>query len=249
MSEAQLVEQTTGTEAAEAITSPAEQPVEKIDYQKRYSDSSAEAKRLHEENIAVKAKAEQLEKQLASKNSPQPQEFQFPSEDMYVKDLIENHDKTEKEARWEYRRDSYQFQTQKNLIAQNQALANALKFKDQQTERGMVELNPSAKEAVDFCDQIPELSALPLSEKIQRYNKLRPQLVPRSNGRDLSSVKASASAGMGSGSVAGDGATSSQNDADAKAAGFPSHEAMLSASRAKTADEFAVVKKKYNLKF
>jgi hypothetical protein len=249
MSEAQLAEQATGTESAEVITSPAEQPVEKIDYQKRYSDSSAEAKRLHEENIAVKAKAEALEKQLATKSEPKAQEFQFPSKSEYVRNLVENHDKTEKEAAWEYDKDLYNFNTTRNLIAQNQALSNAIRFKDQQNDRGLVELNPSAKEAMEFCKQFPEFDALPLSEKIQRYNTLKPLLVPKGNGRDLSSVKAGASAGVGSGSGRGEGVDNSQNDADARAAGFPSHEAMMATSRAKTAEEFAAVKKKYNLKF
>lgn len=249
MSEAQLAEQATGTPDA-AITSPegAQAEAPKIDWEKRYSDSSSEAKKLHEEKIKAETKAEMLEKALQEKEQAKNQNsYQLPDKNTYAKNLVDSADKSEKEAIWEADRDLYFHNTFRNQQAQIQALANAVKFKDQQTERGMVELNPIAKEAVEFCDQVPELAALPLSEKIARFNKFKPLLVPKSGGLDLSSVKQGASAGMGSGKARGEIETSSL-DSSAQEIGFPSHEAMIAVGKCQSNEEYAKVKAKYKLK-
>lgn len=205
--------------------------------EEQFSNSSREAHRLVEELKAFKTSQEQ-------KAAPKVQGF--ISKDEYVRYWTE-HDKTEKEATAEYDREKTYFENQMFLSTENQALRNQLRYLEEQNGRTFELTNPQAKEAVEYFRDIPEIDALPVSEKIDRLQKIRAKS-PKVEGRDLSALKSSAG-----GPVGGSGARSIESpdanmDKIAREKGYPSWKALQELTQCKTQADKDSWNRKYKSK-
>ena len=195
------------------------------DWKKRYDDSSAEARRLVERAAKAEANLESLQRSLTTQQNQQSQTIQFPSEDSYVKHWTENGDKTEKEARAEFQRDSAMYNNMRFLQEQNLALSNRLKFEQDIATKAYSDTLPGAKEANEAFKDIPELDALSVPEKVARYNAMRQKFVPV-GGRDTSAIKAAASGASAGTNSKGMATSSPEQDSKAKASGFINAQSM-----------------------
>jgi len=214
---------------------------------KRYKDSSTEAKRLYEENVKLQARLEALEKNQSSLKAESEAAPAFPSEEEYVR-YWTNQDKTEKEARAEYRREMADYQFRNQVIEGQRALQNLLRLEIEQRNRGFVELNPVAKEAEEFFkENLPELSSLPIGDKIERYKNLKPKLVPKSDGKDLTAIKSAAGGSVG-GAATTPQTQNSGMDEFAIKSGFKSYKQMIEASKCSTQADYAAYKKRWGIK-
>ncbi len=156
---------------------------------------------------------------------------------------------SEKEARAAYQREVYYDARMRNMESAIQAQANIARFEADQREKGFLSLDPLAKQASEFFKEFPEIDALPISEKTERYKKLQPHLKVQSEGRDLSAVKAAASSPAGSGGNAKmAGPSSSDQETTAKGAGFTSFQSMEEARACKTQADFKAWKTKWKIK-
>lgn len=219
--------------------------VELAKLSERYSASSTEGKRLADENKQLMARLTALEQRSLTK--PENTDVGYPSEDSYVKFALEN-DKTEKEARLEYKKDLIQHQNLLAIKAQNEAILNRLKYESQLQERAYTENSPDAKEAIEAFKNIPALNALSTVEKVEYFKTLKTNLIPKADGRDLSQVKMAASGSSNTGSGRGMETSNPKFDQIAKDAGYPNYKVMLEFRNASTAEEHASLKKKYNIK-
>lgn len=215
----------------------------------RYSHSSAEGKRLAEELKAVKQQLE-AQRSLIKQNNNQDAGYDpTKAEADYIRDAVENHDKSEKEARLEWRMFSRLYENQEALATTQKALINRQRFEAELQEKAYIDHSPEAQKAIEHFQGIPELEALPTVEKVARYKELQKRMGVKVEGRDLSQVKMAAS---GAGSGVGGGKTfeavDPKLDAQAKAAGFPSWKAAREFADCKTADQYAAFKQKYKIK-
>jgi hypothetical protein len=216
----------------------------------KYKHSSGEARRLNEELKAAREQNEALqreirERSLTPQRDNQVTEARFPNEDEYIKALVENGDKTEKEARWEYKNNQILWQNQQNLYKAMEAMNKRQQFESELRQKELYETSPDAKAAVEFFKGTPRLEDLPMADKIEAYKKLQPRITPQSSGRDLSSVKMAASGSQGNGASGAVVANNSQLDEAAKQAGFKSWKHQEDVRSCKTADQFDAIRKKY----
>lgn len=180
--------------------------------EERHKHSSSEMSRIAGELKELN----QWKQDQASSLTTQQQGDGFPTESEYIAHWVKN-DKTELEAKEEYRREQFWRNQIQSVQVQNRALANRLKFAEEERERGFTSMNPEAKEAVEFWKDNPVMDALPVTEKIAQYKSTRAKL--SAGGRDLSAIKGAA----GSSQAAGGSPKTSGPSADAAAIaeGFP----------------------------
>ncbi len=218
---------------------------------KRYSDSSREGKANWERAVKAEAKAQALEEQLKTRsltsehNEQKP--VQFPEEGQAIRSLVENGEFTEKQAKVIYEGHKTLWQDSQALRVQNQALANILKYNRDQQEKGLIALDPLAKEASEFFEGIPELEALPAAEKRDRYLKIQQKGV-KTSGRDTTAAKMGAGGSVGGGSQTRNVSASQNSEELAKIAGFPSGAAFDAYSNVHTQSDQAAWEKKFNFK-
>lgn len=220
--------------------------------QKRYEASSKAGKDNYERAIKAEAEAKVLREQLQSssltskENEQRP--VQFPEETQAVRSLIEHAGFTQEQAKVIYDRDRAFFNEQQQLRMQNQALANILKFNREQSEKGLIALDPLAKEASDFFEGIPELEALPAAEKRDRYLKIQQKGV-KTSGRDTTAAKMAAGGSIGGNAQSrGAAAASTSSEELARLAGLPSGKAFEEFANVRTAEDNAAWRKKFNIK-
>lgn len=237
-------------EAAEQVQNgePQELAVQLATIQERYKHSSTEGQRLHAENKRLQQELESTKQRSLTPAAPVQNQPQFPTRENYIKWVTDTAEKTEKEAAFEYDRELHAFQKTQFLETQIKALTNLVRFKEQSDEQSLTALNPLAKEAQEFCKQIPELNALPISEKIARYEQLKPMLTPKASGKDLTAAKMAASGAQGGAARALPEVNASEMDSMAKEAGFPSYKAMQEFSNVNSVVEREAFAKKWKMK-
>jgi hypothetical protein len=200
----------------------------------QYEESGREAKR-------IKERLEQIERAQSSLNN-QPQAF--PSEDQVVTHLSEKLGFTQDQARHQYQVERFYFEKTAALETAMKALGNQMKFSGDQFSKVVADSNPAAKEATEFCAAFPELDALPIAEKIERYTSYKARQVPK--GRDLSAIKSAAGGATGSGVGGAAGASGPAGmDAIARDAGFASAKHMEEVRTATTQSEYDAIAAKY----
>jgi hypothetical protein len=219
----------------------------------KYKHSSGEARRLNEEKKALEERLNALERDfrersLTPQRDSQATENRFPTEEEYVKTWVENGDKTEREARLEYKSNSVLWQNQQNLFKSIEAIAKRQQFESELREKSLYETSSEAKAATEMFKGIPYLEGLSAVQKMEVMKKLQPNLAPRAEGRDTSLVKQAASGSVGNGASAATSAQNSQLDEIAKANGFPNWKVQEELRKCQTAEQYQAVKKKYNLK-
>lgn len=217
----------------------------------RYKHSSEEGLRLHNELKEAKDRLSRLEnsslKQQQQQQGQQPAQAMFPDKQSYIKYWTEHGEKTEKEASAEYDRERFMFDSLQQLRAQQDAILAKQKFDAMEREASLAMTNPEAKAAVDFFKDDPILDSLPVSEKIQRYNRYVVANKPKVEGRDLSAIKGAAGSTVG-GAAKASASVTAEEDAMARNAGFPSMAAMRDFNNVKTAAEHAQWKTKWKVK-
>lgn len=213
----------------------------------RYSHSSAEGKRLAEENKQLNLRLAALENR-SLKSDSNNQSTAFPSEESYIQYAVEN-EKTEKEARMEYREKKIFWDNQQALSTTIQALMNKQRFDAELNEKSYIEQSPEAQKAIESFKGIPELESLPMVEQVQRYKEIQKRMGVKVDGRDMSRVKMAAS-GTGAGISTGASfeTPNAEKDTAAKAAGFPSWKAAQEMQQCKTAEQAKAIKLKYKMK-
>lgn len=191
-----------------------------VDWQKRYSDSSREAKKLYEEKVRIEAEAKVLREQLGSlKNeTSQQRPAEFPSKVQAIKSLVEHHGFDEKQAEVFYDRDRANWEQSQELIRQNQAMQNMIKFMRSENEQGWINNDPVAKEASEFCKNFPELASLPIHQQRDRYLKIQELRGVKVSGRDTTAAKMAAGGTVGGG-ARGSSTSSSASEEMAKSLG------------------------------
>lgn len=215
----------------------------------RYSHSSTEGKRLADELKRANERLQALETQRSLKNEEVQQQDSFPSEEQYVRYWVENGDKTEKEARLEWRDKHIVHQNQMALMKGQEALIKRLTFEAELREKQAINNNPEAEKAQEFFKDVPEIASLPVIEQINRYKQLTKNFAVKPEGRDLSEVKRAAS-GIGPGTAsAGQSNPNAQLDNEAKKNGYPSWKIQEEFRKCQTAEEHFALKQKYKLKF
>lgn len=233
-----------GTQPAEGEIKPPEDLAVKLaKLEARYESSSNEGKRLHQENLELKQRLERVEQERSLKAAEAASDG-FPSLDAYIAHWTKHGDKTEAEARSEYQRELMQFQMVRGLQQKLEALERRAQFEGELRDKALAEMNPVAREATAFWADIPEMNALPITEKIKRYQTVKERTKP--GALDLSEVKRSA--GGGSGGASPSRAATGQKDEDARRAGFKNAAHMEAVSRCSTAEEYANVKKQFGTK-
>lgn len=238
-------------EVQQTVTSDAGGEVGSVDWQKRYSDSSREAKRLFEEKTKFEAENKVLREQLQGsslkKENNEARSFEMPPRDQVVKNLMESKGLSQEQADLWYDRDTAVFARMENQEKQIQALANLLRFQRDQTEKNVYATDTLAQKANEYFKGVPELEALPAAEKRERY-KLLMERKTEIQGRDTTAAKIQAG-----GSVGGAGASRASNsvfadDSLAKSLGMPSAKALEEFSSVKTEIDLRNWKKKFNVK-
>jgi len=225
--------------------------VEHAALKERYKHSSEEGLRLHNELKEAKDRLARLEKQSSLTQQQQQQvgsqQAAFPDKQSYIRYWTEHGEKTEKEASAEYDRERFMFDSLQQLRAQQDAILAKQKYDAMEREAAMALTNPEAKAAVDFFKDDPIFDSLPVSEKIQRYNKYVVANRPKVEGRDLSAIKGAAGSTVG-GAAKQSASATAEDDAVARGAGFPSMQAMRDFNNVHTAQEHAQWKAKWKVK-
>lgn len=213
--------------------------------QKRYSDSSREAKKLFEEKTRFEAEAKALRDQLSSlKNeTAQTRPLEFPSKAIAVKSLVEQYEFSEKQAEIMYERDRATWEQNQELARRNDGLVNILRHMKEQNDKGIINMDPVSKEADEFCRDIPELNALPIQEKRARYLAIQEKKGVKVSGRDTTAAKLAAGGTVGGG-ARGSSSSSQGNDEIAKSLGW-SGKALEDFATVKTDADMAIWQKKY----
>lgn len=239
------VESSNNTELQQKEVKP-DVAVELATISERYKHSSQEGVRLHQENKDLKARLDSLEKN--SSLTKQSNENRLPDEETYVKWWTDNGEKTEKEARAEFKREYVQEAKFLALEETNRALMRRLQFEEEQREKGVLSINPLAIEANEFFKDIPEVNSLPLTDKIERYKIFQSKgIIPKSPGRDLTAIKSAAGTSIGSGSKSTVSPNTAFDDA-ARAAGFKSYQAQQELNKCQTQADYNTWNAKWNKK-
>lgn len=212
----------------------------------RYSHSSQEGKRLAEHNKMLEQRLHAIEQRSLTQN--QVQEQGYPDEDSYVQKWVQDGDITEKQARLQYKTTKILWDNQNVLQQALIAEQNRNRFERELREKSLIETSPEARDAVEFSKGIPSLEALPTVEKIRAMKELRSRSGVRSEGRDLSAVKAAASGSPSGGSSRQADAPSAEKDSKARAMGFPHWRAVEESNHIRTPQEWAQFKSKYKMK-
>lgn len=220
---------------------------EGVNWEKRYSDSSAEAKRLFEGKAKAEAELAALKSSSLKSDTEGSQVPQFPSEVQVVNHLVNNFEFTEKQAKFMHDRDKAFFEQQNQLIVQNKALANLVRYKTDQFEKGFSSLDPLAKEAAEFFNDVPEINALSATEKTDRYRKIMEKKGMKISGRDTSAAKSAAGGSVGGSSGLLQGSGSSQNETIAKSLGW-STKAFEEYANVSTETDHKAWAKRHNIK-
>lgn len=184
--------------------------------EKRYSDSSREAKRLYEENAKMKAQME-----AAQANSSLKQADGLPDKNQLAQGLVERFGVDERLAQFLAEDKLAVANELRSIKEYNNTIVNFVKYNQQQMNSGLISLDPVAQKADEFCKGIPELEALPIPEKINRYKALMEKSGQTITGRDLSDVKRSMGGVTGGTSVPRNNPVSDADIEGAKALGMP----------------------------
>lgn len=220
----------------------------------RYKHSSEEGIRLNkqlqrevEEKQELRQRLEKLERNQQQQGSLTKQAG-FPSRDQYKSYWKEKGDKTDAEADAEYDREYAQWTEIQTIKTQNAALHNLLRLEAEQREKGYMNTDPVSREAVEFFKDIPELEAIPLADKVERYKAIKNKLVVTPSGRDLSQIKNATGGNVGGLGGSINTSNNSQLDDQAKSMGFPSWKAVEEANKIQTVAEMKAFKAKYRMK-
>lgn len=227
-----------GTQAGEA---------KPVNWEKRYSDSSNEARKLFQEKTELESRLRTLEQTRSlTEQQTQAQAKSFVPRDQFKRYWVEK-GMTEDAADAFYERDSSDFQQKQFLSEQVQALSNRLKFKEQQDQLLATESNPDIKKATEFWNDNPAMSALPVSDQLTHYRKAMAKIGGTASGRDLSAVKAAAGGSVGGGGSRAASSTSDE-DAAAQAVGIPNGRAMKELNQTvRTSADYAAWQKKWKV--
>lgn len=197
-----------------------------INWEKRYADSSAEAKRLYEENVRLKAEQDAAAKARSlTEQQQQAQQAQFPARSQFVQFWTEK-GWTEDAANARYDVELAQHNQVQFLHQSLQALGNRLKFKEAEIDQIATESNPDAAKAVEFWKDNPVMAALPVADQLKQYRSALTKMgvTPERVTRDLTEKKRGASSPVGGGGGSPSAATSEQDDL-ARSLGYPSAKA------------------------
>lgn len=236
-------------EGQEAGTVSAEAQA-KIDWEKRYADSSKEAKRLYEENVRLKAEQDALAKvRSLNEQDRQAQQQQFVPRDQFV-EFWTAKGATPEWAQARYDIEHEQFKREVFRDQQIQALANRQKFREELDEQIQEQTNPMAQAANAFWKNNAVMMALPLPDRIKYHKDALERMGldgERSTRRDLTAVKQAAGGPTG-GRSGGTASATAEEDAQAKTLGFPSARAMADFSKCTTAAEARAWEQKWKTK-
>jgi len=201
--------------------------------EKRYEDSSREAQRLFGESQRLQGELDAARRSLKERDNQENQPQGFVPEDDFVKKWIEK-GIPEDAARFMYQDRSQIHSAMQFMMMQNQAMANRMKFAEENSNKLSLESNPAIKQAVEFWKDVPAVAALPISEQADLYRK---KFQSSTGNRDLSAVKGAASSPAGGGGRGSAPSFTAEQDTEARAANFPSAQAMKEYVNVQTEDQ------------
>lgn len=187
--------------------------------EKRYADSSREAKKLYEEKVKAQAELEALRQHGSLKTDSNVNTL---NRDAIVQSLIEKHGFDEKLANvWAEDKIALanELQAQRQYT---QTIVNFMKNQQATMNQGLINLDPVAKQADEFCQGLPGTENMSVPEKVNLYKTITEKMGQKVQGRDLSEVKRGASGSVGGAAPASRGQAVTDVDAiAAKQMGWP----------------------------
>ena len=214
--------------------------------EERYSYSSAEGKRLYEENKKLQERLTTLEKGKDS-SSLTTQNQSLPDVNTIMRYKMEQVGMDEKAARHQAEIEVGMMSQMRALQVQNQALANQMRFQNEQNSRLAVESNPIFKEAEQFFADIPEMAGVSPADKVERLRAFKAKMNPQASGRDTSAIKGAAGSTVGDG-TASQPTAATQNEQIAKDSGFGNFKQMEDFAGVKTDADYKAYKQRWKLK-
>lgn len=221
-----------------------------VNWEKRYADSSNEARRLFQEKTELEARLKSLEQTRSlTEQQQQAQAKSFVPREQFVRYWVENGEMTEKAAGLLYERDLADWQSKQFLTETLQAINNRMKFKEEADARLSIERDPEIKTATEFWKDNAAMSALPVGEQLAEYRKVTAKLgaTGTTQRRDLTAVKQAAGGSVGGGAGRAPAATAEEDNA-ARAAGFKNAQAMREMNACRTQADYDAWNAKYNKK-